>query len=241
MRQVEMIMGMPVSIDIPDATSSDVFQQIFDFFKHVDEQFSTYKESSEVSLFAKGAIPKSALSTELLFVMEQCDYYEKLTDGYFSAYYAGTFDPSGYVKAWAIDTASTLLTNLGFDTFLINVAGDMVARGDARKWNLAVQDPFDTQAILGTVLLTNKAIASSGSYVRGNHIFDPHTKTNDTDLISITIYGDSIVKADVFATACTAMGFDRARAFLQTHPDYAALLVKQNGESEKLNDFSLNH
>ncbi|MDB5161817.1 MAG: thiamine biosynthesis protein [Candidatus Saccharibacteria bacterium] len=234
-------MGMPVSIDIPDATSSDVFQKIFGYFRHVDQQFSPYKESSEVSLFAKGAISKQELSADLLSVMEQCDHYEKLTNGYFSAYYAGVFDPSGYVKAWAINSASALLAELGFDTFLINIGGDMVARGDIRSWNLAIQDPFDVQAILGTVQLTNKAIATSGSYVRGNHIFDPHTKKHDSDLISVSIYGDSIVQADVFATACIAMGYDKARAFLRTQPDYAALLVKQNGESEKLNNFSLNY
>jgi thiamine biosynthesis lipoprotein len=240
MRKVEIIMGMPVSIDIPMESSLDTFNKVFDFLREVDQQFSPYIDSSEVSLFSRGVLKESELSPELLFIMEQCKKYEKVTDGYFSAYYSDSFDPSGYVKAWAIEESGKILTNLGIETFLINIAGDMIARGNIRKWNLAVQDPFSKQSILGTVQLTNRSIATSGSYVRGSHIFDPHTKTNLTDLISVTIYGKDIIKSDVFATACTAMGFDKSRKFLKKNPDYSALLIKNSGESLLVNDFQLN-
>lgn len=232
-------MGMPVSIDIPAITAVDAFQKVFDFLRQVDRQFSPYLDSSEVSLFMKGAIKKSALSSELLFIMEQCENYKVLTSGYFSAYYAGSFDPSGYVKAWAIEGASKILLKLGFSTFLINIAGDMVAQGDLRKWNLGIQDPFHKHSILGIVKLTNQSISTSGSYVRGGHILDPHTMLDTTDLLSVTVYGDDIIKTDVFATACTAMGFDKARLFMEHYPDYSALLVKKNGEFLKVNNFEL--
>ena len=231
---------MPVSIDIPMETSPDTFNKVFDFLKEVDQRFSPYIDSSEVSRFSRGDLNKSELSPELSFIMEQCKNYEKVTDGYFSTYYTDSFDPSGYVKAWAIEESGKILTNLGIETFLINIAGDMIARGNLRQWNLAIQDPFSKQSILGTVQLTNQSIATSGSYVRGNHILDPHTKTNQTDLISVTIYGKDIIKSDVFATACTAMGFDKARKFLKKYPDYLALLIKNNGESLLVNNFKLN-
>ena len=232
-------MGMPISIDIPGATNSDVFQAVFDFFRQVDANYSPYIDTSKVSLFAAGKIEVSQLSAELALIAEQCKYYEELTNGYFSAYYAGTFDPSGYVKAWAIDKAASIITAIGYDTFLINIAGDMSARGSAKIWNLAIQDPFNKQEILGTVRLANQAIATSGTYARGNHIFDPHTQKNTTDLLSVTVYGPDVIKSDVLATALVAMGYDNACAFMKTQPAYAALLIKLDGQLTSLNDFKL--
>ncbi|MEP6710624.1 MAG: FAD:protein FMN transferase [Candidatus Saccharibacteria bacterium] len=173
---------MPISIDIPGATSPDVFQVLFNLFKDINRKFSPYLESSEVSLFSNGDLQPSQLTNELKLIIDQSNYFEKMTDGYFSTYYAGMFDPSGYVKAWAIDTACSMLTNLGYDTFLINIAGDMVAHGDTKKWNLAIQDPFDKHGILGTVQLSNQSIATSGSYIRDSHIIDPHTGSSRRSL-----------------------------------------------------------
>lgn len=234
-----MIMGMPVSIDIPKAMTTDVFREVFDFFKQVDARFSPYVDSSEVSVFAKGDTNQSKLSSDLVDIIERCAYYEHLTDGYFSAYYTGSFDPSGYVKAWAIDKADSIIIRNGYSTFLINIAGDMVARGNTKVWNIGIQNPLDTQATLGIVQLTNQAIATSGTYERGAHIYDPHTKTNSTDLLSVTVYGDDIIDADVIATTLMAMGYDKACHFMQKQLGYAALIVKQNGESHLLNSFKL--
>lgn len=239
MRQVEMIMGMPVSIDIPGASSINPFEKVFDFLQQVDARFSPYIESSEVGHFNKDKNSGFTPSADLLFIKKECERYEKLTSGYFSAYYAGVFEPSGYVKAWAMKAASHILEELGFTTFLINIAGDMIASGQDRVWTLGIQDPLQKQALLGTVQLTNQAVATSGSYVRASHILDPHTKTDTTDLISVSIYGDDIIDSDVLATACMAMGFDKACAFLQSHPDYASLLVKKNGEMLPVNNFAL--
>jgi len=233
-----MIMGMPISIDIPDITDEHIFEQLFDRFKHIDQQFSPYIESSEVSLFAKGNLHEADLSAQMKATIEACAHYEKLTDGYFSAYYNGSFDPSGYIKAWAIQEASTTLISQGLTTFLINIAGDMVANGQTKTWRIAIQDPFNKQTTLGVVALTNQAIATSGSYVRGAHIFDPHTKSSKTDLISASIYGPDIIKADVFATTCTAMGFDKAVSYMQGYPEYAALLVKTDGTLLPVNHFA---
>ena len=232
-----MIMGMPISIDIPDVIDAHAFEQLFDLFKQIDQQFSPYIESSEVALFSNGTLQEGALSNSMKATIKACEHYETLTDGYFSAYYNGSFDPSGYIKAWAMQEASEALIAQGITTFLINIAGDMVAHGDAKTWRIGIQDPFNKQATLGIVALTNQAIATSGSYVRGAHIFDPHTKSSKTDLISVSIYGPDIIKADVFATACTAMGFDKATTYLQAYPDYAALLIKTDDTVQPVNNF----
>jgi len=50
-------------------------------------------------------------------------------------------------------------------------------------------------------------IATSGSYVRGDHIYDPHRpREKVTDIVSLTVIGPDVLEADRFATAAFAMG-----------------------------------
>src|SRR6266404_4169702 len=109
MRLVRQIMGMPISIDIPGYDGSAVFDEVFERLRAIDARFSTYKPDSEVSRYAKGEIAEKNLSDELKEVIEACRQAEDWTDGYFSAWAAGTFDPSGYVKGWAIDQAGQMI------------------------------------------------------------------------------------------------------------------------------------
>ena len=50
-------------------------------------------------------------------------------------------------------------------------------------------------------------MATSGSYIRGAHIYNPHAPTAAlTDILSITVVGPDVYEADRFATAAFAMG-----------------------------------
>src|SRR5437868_14872822 len=100
MRQVRQIMGMPITIEIVGCDDIKVFEEVFDRFRRIDERFSTYKPGSEVSKLAAGKLSEKDLSDDLTEVIKQCRRAQKATDGYFSAWVAGTFDPSGYVKGW---------------------------------------------------------------------------------------------------------------------------------------------
>ena len=66
----------------------------------------------------------------------------------------------------------------------------------------------DKPALMELVKLENKGIATSGLYIRGNHIYDPH-RVDDliTDIASITIIGPTVYDADRFATAAFATKF----------------------------------
>src|SRR5579884_2590322 len=114
MRQVAQIMGMPISIDIPDCHEKSVFEAAFARLTEIDERFSTYKPESEVSQYAAGKIAEHELSRELRNVIKACKNAESATDGYFSAWAAGKFDPNGYVKGWAIAEAGKVIESQGF-------------------------------------------------------------------------------------------------------------------------------
>ena len=52
MHRVKHIMGMPIVVAARDG---DVPEEVFDWFRHVDETFSTFKEESEVSRIRRDA------------------------------------------------------------------------------------------------------------------------------------------------------------------------------------------
>jgi FAD:protein FMN transferase len=44
-------------------------------------------------------------------------------------------------------------------------------------------------------------------YIRGNHIYNPHTgQFGSDDIVSITVVGPDVLEADRYATAAFAMG-----------------------------------
>ena len=233
MRRVEQIMGLPISIDIPDCDDETVFEAAFGRLKEIDERFSTYKPDSEVSKFAAGKIAGTDMSDELKEVIEACREAQKMTDGYFSAWSAGAFDPSGYVKGWAIAEAGKVIEGKGFKTYCIGAGGDILARSSSDKvWNIGIQDPYDKTKILNKLSISNGAVCTSGNYERGAHIINPKTNQPARELSSVTVMGPDIIWADVLATAIFAMGAKKGSEFINTQPDYRlrAVVAQQNGE-----------
>lgn len=227
MRRVENIMGIPISIDIPHCTDNRLFELVFTRLRQIDDKFSTYKPDSRLNRFLRGSV---SLDKEMRLIQKACEAYEHKTNGYFSAYYKGTFDPTGYVKGWAIQEVGNILKEKGVTTFLINAAGDIMAASSGEKtWNVSLQDPFSRLKTLGTITLKNGAIATSGTYERGQHIVNPHTKKPAATLVSASVYGKEIITADVFATACIAMGTKKAIHFINHQHGYGAFFVDNRG------------
>jgi thiamine biosynthesis lipoprotein len=142
-------MGTPISIDIPETGDGKVFKAAFERLIQIDERFSTYKKASEVSRFRDGEWGESELSPELALVIKNCRDWEKKTGGFFSSWADGLFDPSGYVKGWAIAETGKVIEEAGFKTYCVGAGGDILARSaGAKKWRIGIQDPTDQAKIL---------------------------------------------------------------------------------------------
>lgn len=221
MRKVEFIMGMPITVDIPGCGSEEVFEAVFDKFREIDERFSPYKKDSELSKYQSGQIKEKDLSGEFKRVIKVCREAEKLTDGYFSANYSGVFEPSGYVKGWAIDEAGKLIEVRGFKTYCIGAGGDILAHSGGDKiWNIGIQDPRDKQKILNKLSISSGAVATSGNYERGTHIINPRTHKPAGKFLSVTVTGPDIVMADILATAIFAA---EDSEFIKTPKGYSVI------------------
>jgi thiamine biosynthesis lipoprotein len=223
MNRVEHIMGMPIVVAVRDADA--VPEEVFDWFRHVDETFSPFKEDSEVSRIRRGELALSDASDEVRGVFERCVELREETLGYFDVDAVG-LDPSGFVKGWAVDEAAAILERAGVHEYAINAGGDIRTRG---HWTIGIRHPEDVQAIAKVVEGIDLAVATSGAYERGEHVRDPHTGDAPRDILSVTITGPDLGTADAYATAAFAMGARRAPGWTARLRGYEAMTILADG------------
>jgi thiamine biosynthesis lipoprotein len=79
-------------------------------------------------------------------------------------------------------------------------------------WRVGIQHPLDRQQVAAVVEATDLAIATSGAYARGDHVWNPHSGLPPRGVLSVTIVGPKLGTADAYATAAFAMGPSVARS-----------------------------
>ena len=207
-RHVEHVMGTAVSIeladDLPAATLEGMVADVCAWLHEVDERFSTYKESSEVNRFQRRELTLDELSPDMRHVLDACADLWRFTGGYFDAYAAGPLDPSGYVKGWSVEVASARLAAAGSTRHYLNAGGDIRARGG--PWRVGVRHPWEADRLSWVLSVTDGAVATSGTYERGDHVRNPLTGRAADGLRSVTVVGPDLAVADAYATAGLAMG-----------------------------------
>jgi thiamine biosynthesis lipoprotein len=210
MKQTRLLMGMPVTIEVVDATvTQDVLDKVFAYFVSVDDMFSTYKETSEISKINRGELLPAQYSKEMKSILFLSEQTKKETAGYFDIRHDKIYDPSGIVKGWAIQNAANKLKAWGFRNFYIDAGGDIQIAGnkDGHPWSVGIRNPFNRAENVKILALTDQGVATSGTAIRGQHIYDPyHRETPILNVVSITVIGSNVYDADRFATAAFAMG-----------------------------------
>lgn len=135
-------------------------------------------------------------------------------------------DLSGIAEGYALDQLAASLESLGLRDFLIELGGELVARGrnlEGRRWVVGVDAPDSAHdRWRRRVALDGKAIATSGDYRkffmaggrRYSHVIDPRSgKPVDHDLAAVTVIDNSSMRADALATALLVMGPEAGREF----------------------------
>jgi thiamine biosynthesis lipoprotein len=211
MKQTQLIMGMPITVEIADDAPEKIFADVFDYFTYIDKKFSTYKSDSEMMRINRGEIPESEWSDDMRIVLMLSEETKQRTGGFFDIRRPdGSIDPSGLVKGWAIYKAAQLIEAAGFKNFYIDAGGDIQTSGmnaEGKPWSVGIKNPFNQNEIVKTVYLgKNNAVATSGTYIRGEHIYNPKTGAKANEIVSLTVIGQNIYEADRFATAAFAMG-----------------------------------
>jgi thiamine biosynthesis lipoprotein len=212
MRQTRVMMGMPITVEIADLTARQAaIDRVFGYFDYVDRKFSTYKPDSEISRINAGELQSIGYSEDMRQVLKLSEETRRLTDGYFDIRRPdGRYDPSGLVKGLAIHNAAKMLAAEGYVNYYVEAGGDIEAHGynaQGQPWQIGIQSPFVADQIVKVLRVTDRGVATSGTYVRGQHIYDPKRRGEPiTDIVGLTVIGPDIYEADRYATAAFAMG-----------------------------------
>jgi thiamine biosynthesis lipoprotein len=235
-------MGMPIVIEIVDReVNPEIFERVFAFFTEVDEKFSTYKNYSEISQLNRGEITEEQLSGEMKKIFELAEQTHSQTHGYFNIRTpAGKLDPSGLVKGWAINESAKIIQTAGYRNFYVEAGGDIQSSGvnaGGKDWTVGVRNPFNPSQIVKIISGSGRGIATSGTYLRGQHIYNPlNPSQRFDDVVSVTVIGPNIYEADRFATAAFAMGRQGVN-FIENLPGFEAYSIDNQGMATQTSGF----
>ncbi|MBF8186610.1 FAD:protein FMN transferase [Nonomuraea sp. K274] len=231
--RAEMVMGMPVSVDIrtmlPARELKPLLDDAFAWLRWVDDTFSPAKEDSQIGRLNRGQTIRQI--PELIEVLHRCDELSEATGGWFEARINGVIDPSGYIKGWALERLSRALSNAGAGDHRLTAGDDIRVRGSAapgKRWRIGVRDPR-TDVVRKVVFANDLGIATSG----GAPVVNPRTGKVQESLNSVTVIGPDLGLADAYATAVYAMGPVLARRFaadLAESGPYQTLIIGRDGQ-----------
>ncbi|MDQ0375827.1 FAD:protein FMN transferase [Cellulomonas humilata] len=233
MRHLELVMGIPMSVDVrgaPDERAERAaVQEAFERMHAADRRFSRFRPDSEVSRYDDDGEP----SPDLREVLGIAARFGALSGGAFSVRRPdGSLDTDGVVKGWAAQRAADTLLAAGLTTFCLNAGGDVVVRGEpepGRGWHVGVRDPSDPQSFRTVLEVRDGAVATSGTYERGEHVWDGRSGQPATGLRAATVVAADLTTADVLATCVLALGRDGI-AWAAEHGAVAVLAVDADGE-----------
>ena len=157
-------------------------------------------------------------------------------------------DPGAIGKGYALDEADRLLmeAETGPKSYLLHGGhSSLKARGGHHGhsgWPVGIGNPLFTEKRLGTLLLNNSAMATSGSNIqffrhegrRYGHILDPRTGWPVEGMLSVTVLAPSAALADALSTAFFVMGVEKARQCCENWSDVGAILIPFPDQGRKV-------
>ena len=162
------------------------------------------------------------------------------------------FDFNAIAKGYAIDRLGVMLDQLEIDHYLVEVGGELLAKGENRqknkRWVVGIDDPQVTEGrrLMRTIFLKDRAMASSGNYrkfridsITGEkyvHTIDPKSGyTKNSKVLSTSVVTETCAMADAYATAFMAMDLEDSKGLLNQEDDMEAYIIflDKNGETKE--------
>ncbi len=199
--------------------------------RRADALFSTWKNGSPMSRIRRGVLLLETAPDEIHRVLDLCDDVREMTGGWFDPWtMPGGVDPTGLVKGWAAERALEMLRTHGALAAYVNAGGDIAVLGKhatAERWRMGIRHPWRPDALACTVFV-ERSLATSGTYERGLHLFDPHARQFSARAVSASVVGPSLAIADGLATAL-CVGGDDVLERLAEIPGYEGYLIRTDG------------
>ena len=148
-------------------------------------------------------------------------------------------------KGYIVDVISELLISYDTKNFLIEIGGEIIAKGKnpntGNFWKVAIDNPNQkkNRQFIKTVLLKNKALATSGNYrkyrfdsLTGNkyvHTINPKNgKSFQSKILSVSVIASDCMTADAWATALMIMPIELSKSVIESIEDVDAYWILSN-------------
>lgn len=159
-------------------------------------------------------------------------------------------DFNALAKGYTVDLLASYLELQGAADFLIEIGGEIVARGKNPKtsnpWRIAIDDPNQNEErkLIQTLTLKNQAIATSGNYrkykidkVTGERYVHSINPLNGTavrsTVLSASVITSDCMTADAYATALMVMPLHKSIEMIETLPNIEAYWITASQDSIK--------
>jgi len=154
-----------------------------------------------------------------------------------------SIDLSAIAKGYAVDQVALSLVKLGLKEYLVEVGGELRAKGHNRDdvaWRVGIEVPTpQLRQVYQAIQLVDQAVATSGDYrnyfeidgKRFAHTINPLTgRPVEHGLASVTVIADSAMQADGWATALMVLGLEQGRMIAEQH-SLPVLFISRSGNS----------
>ncbi|MFT4832746.1 MAG: thiamine biosynthesis lipoprotein [Psychroserpens sp.] len=150
------------------------------------------------------------------------------------------FDFNAIAKGYAIDRLALMLEKHGITDYLVEVGGEIVAKGEnkvkEKQWVVGIDNPEGDDQPKILINLKNTALASSGNYrkfridsITGNkfvHTIDPKTGyTKNSNILAASVLANTCAKADGYATGLMAMDLEDSKSVLKNDSNLEAYII----------------
>ncbi len=148
---------------------------------------------------------------------------------------------NSFVKSYIIrHAADKALQQDNVKAVVLNIGGDMVISGSMDE-RVQISDPkadAENDAPLDQLLVSNRAVATSGNYRRGelinghwySHIVDPRTGIPSEGVLSATVVAPCATDAGALATAFNVMTVPESRQLVSTLSGVEWMIITREGE-----------
>lgn len=156
-------------------------------------------------------------------------------------------DFSAIAKGYGVDVVAQFLQKKGIKDLLVEIGGELVARGVNEKgelWKIGVNKPEElgrSDELYSIIALDNKGMATSGNYrnyyeadgMKFSHTIDPFTgRPVRHGLLSATVLAEDCMTADAIATSLMVMGTEKAIALQESQKNFEIFLIFNDEEGQ---------
>lgn len=152
-------------------------------------------------------------------------------------------DLGGIAKGYATEVVHYYLKSIGFERYLINAGGTVLAgvNNDGNKYKVGVQNPNNPSEVFTTLKISNAIVTSSGGYERFyeyngqkyHHIINPNTKMPANNMKSVSVITDDAMIGDVLSTTLFLMSVEDGQKLVEQYDNVEAIWYTNDDQTIK--------